>query len=524
MDTIGNGPQVKHFPFEASESRKTRLTSDLASVGEGVIVTDVNGRVEFINAAAERLIGIKSTEAQGRTLLQVLQLEEKYGDAVTGDLAELAFISESTVSLGKDLLLIPHNGHIIDVEGEICARKRGTFIVGAVVTFRDVSARKWEELQRREGEKMRAVSELAKAVAHSLNNCLTAVVGHTELLQNKYPESRSLRVHTDAIQQATQTMTLVARQLLALSRSEILTSAPTDMNEVLGDLAPRLRRALSTNVKLNVGLAPDLGRIFIDPGRMEQALLDLVRYAESRTHSGGTIDLSATKVVRGGDCRARHHKSFVRIAIHDTGPSLAATAAEELFEPRWCTNSTGSFNLGLYGVRNVVSASQGHLSVESEVRRGATFVLLFPCMDEEVPGAIAAEESPKSVTYATVLLVEDDDAIRILLRNSLEESGYQVIEARDGEEALLQAEMHEDEQIDLLISDVVMPNIDGPALARKLLATHSSTKILLISGCPKETAEVQHLVLCGAHYLVKPFSQRELLAEVERVLRGPRSQ
>jgi two-component system, cell cycle sensor histidine kinase and response regulator CckA len=501
---------------QALGSAATRLATTIQSAGDGVIVTDVEGRVEFLNLAAERITGTQSAEVAGQPLHVVLQLEERYGGPVKGDLVELAILSETTIALGKDLLLVSHDGKTTQVEGEISARIRSGSVTGAVVTFRDVTARNWDELQRREQEKMRLVGQLAGAIAHELNNLLTVIMGHSETLDNLYSELPPLRASTAAIQWATNGMAAVTRQLLTLSGRQVLQPTTVNLNTLLERSTPKLRSLVPAEIELVITLEPSLGAVFVDSTHMEQALFDLVRYSCDRMPTGGKLELSTANVATDVNCRSRHVRHYVQLTIADSGLSLKGIGTEELLQPSWNPDPGKPTGFGLLTVRGVVGAAKGHFSVESESGQGAKFVLLFPHL-EEASVTLSRPVEIETVAQPTILLVEDDHAIRILLRNSFEQKGYRVIEARDGAEAILQAELHE-KTIHLVITDVVMPIMDGPALARSLAITRPDIKVLLISGCPDKLADVQQLLQRGAHFLQKPFSQRELIARVEAIL------
>lgn len=497
------------------ETAIARLATTIQSAGDGVIVTDVQGRVEFLNRTAEFLLGIQSTAAEGRPLQHILRLEERSAGPIKGDLVELAIISESTITLGDDLILFPHSGEPKAVEGEISVRTGAGSASGTVVTFRDVTARNSHELQRREEQKMRAVGQLAGTVAHELNNLLTVIVGHSETLDELYPELTPLRSSTAAIQRAAGEIGAVTRQLLALSRREVLRPTAVNLNTLVEQSIPKLKSLLTAETELVISLEPQLGTVLVDPAQMDQALLDLVRHARDRMAADGKIELTTANVVVDENCRAHHLRRYVQLAIRDSGPSLKAVAIEKLFEPSWNGDPGRPSGLGLFTIKNVISAANGHFSVHSESGVGAKFVLLFPQAEQEI--SVTPAKATEGKSQPTVLLVEDDDAIRILLRNSLEKRAYHVIEARDGAEALLQADLHE-KPIHLLITDVVMPFMDGPTLVRNLAIQRPNTKILLISGCPNEVADIQELVQHGAHFVQKPFSQRELLTRVEAIL------
>jgi two-component system cell cycle sensor histidine kinase/response regulator CckA len=496
---------------EPKEYFETALAqvSALQSAGDGVIVTDTQGRIEFVNATAECLTGVPIEAAQGRPLHEVLRLEEKYGGTVLDNLVELAMISESTVDLGRDLVLVPHRGPTRQVDGEISVRTNSGSATGAVVTFRDVSARNWDELQRREEQKTHAVGQFAGYIAHELNNSLAVVLGHAELL-TRDSSAEPFRVHAAAIQKGANGIAALSRQLHALSRKEVLHPIAINLNHLLERSRLKLKSLVPSKIDLTFSLASGLGAILIDPVQMEQALVELVRHSSDRMPDGGNISIATGNVTIDDKHRARYLRRYVQLTIRDAGPALDGLAAEDLFQPSWNKELGRPSGLGLFTVRNMVSATHGHLSVESDSANGAQFVLLFPQVEVETRVTSAFQ------VHATVLLVEADDAIRILLNNSLEQRGYSVIEARDGEEALLQADLSE-EPVDLLITSVAMPHMDGLNLARRLLVTSPDTKVLLISGDREEG------IPDGAHHMSRPFSQRELLARVDLILNSSKT-
>jgi nitrogen-specific signal transduction histidine kinase/CheY-like chemotaxis protein len=492
-----------------------QLAATLQSAADGVIVTDIQGRIEFLNSTAECLTGIWNNAAQGRPLHEVLRLEEA-GGAVIDNLVELALISESSVAFGNDVLLASpsggsnHRGGAKRIDGEISVRTNSGSATGTVVTFRDNTIRDWEEQQRREEQKTRAIGQLAGSVAHQLNNSLTIVLGHCELLLRE-SNPGSVRTRAAAIQKAGNSIAALSRQLFALSRKDLLQPLAINLNHLLERSRAKLKSLIPAKIELTLSLESTLGMILVDPSQIEQAVTELVRYCAGRMPEGGRLEIATANITVDERHRARHLKRYVRLTIQDSGPRLNAEATEELFQPLWNKELGKPSGLGLFTVRNMISAARGHLSVESE-SAGAKFVLLFPHVEAEIATPSKFEQAATLEGQPTVLLVEDDDAIRILLNNSLEKQGYRVIEARDGSEALLQAEFYE-EPIHLLITDSTMPNMDGPTLARKIAISRPDTKVLLISGSPEEDVRPE-----GAHFLSKPFSQRELLACVERIL------
>ncbi len=495
------------------ETTFEQLAATLQSASDGVIVTDIHGRVEFLNSTAECLTGSRNNTSQGRPLHEVLRLEEAGGHAID-NLVELAMIAGSSVAFGNDVMLLNRFGGARRVDGEISVRTNGGCATGTVVTFRDNTVRDWEEQQRREEQKTRALGQLAGSVAHALNNSLTIVLGHSELL-SRDSNPQQVRIRAAAIQKAGESIAALSRQLMALSRKELLQPAAINLNHSLERSRAKLKSLIPSGVDLTLSLESKPGMILVDLSQMEQAIAELVRFCASRLGTAGRIEIATTDITVDERYRARHLKRYVRLTVEDSGPALGSTAVEELFQPSWNKELGRPSGLGLFTVRNMISATRGHLTVDSEAD-GARFVLLFPYVEAEISTSSMFQQAARLEGQPTVLLVEDDDAIRILLNNSLEKRGYRVIEARDGEEALLQAEFSE-EPIHLLITDAAMPNMGGQTLARKLCVSRPDTKVLLISGSPEE--DVLQGMDGTAHFLSKPFSQGELIARVDLILR-----
>jgi two-component system cell cycle sensor histidine kinase/response regulator CckA len=422
-------------------------------------------------------------------------------------------IAGSSVAFGNDVMLVSRFGGARRVDGEISVRTNAGCATGTVVTFRDSTVRDWEEQQRREEQKTRAIGQLAGSVAHALNNSLTIVLGHSELLsRDSNPEQ--VRVRAAAIQKAGESIAALSRQLMALSRKELLQPAAINLNHLLERSRAKLKSLIPSGINVTLTLESKPGTILVDPPQMDQTIAELVRFCAGRMGASGRIEIATTDITVDERYRARHLKRYVKLTVQDSGPALGSTAVEELFQPSWNKELGHPSGLGLFTVRNMISATRGHLTVDSEAD-GARFVLLFPHVEPEIAAPSPFQQAAKLEGQPTVLLVEDDDAIRILLNNSLEKRGFRVIEARDGEEALLQAEFYE-EPIHLLVTDAAMPNMDGPTLARNLAISRPETKVLLISGSPEE--DVLRGMGGGACFLSKPFTQGELIARVESIL------
>ena len=496
-----------------SESPEVLLASSLDSVGDAVIIAGLNGAVEFLNLAAKMLIGYGGQSPIGYPLDEVLKLEDQHSGRSVGNLVELAVVSGSALSLGEGLLLTTRGGHTLPVEGEVSARVSGGRTAGAVVTLRDLTARNREQTRRRERLYMQAIGQLSASVAHEINNLLTVVVGHSEILDRR-PLPAPAPANVRAIRQAADGIASVTRQLLSLSGREILLPGVVNLNAILAGAETRLRSVLPSNIDVVFDPGTDLTTVLIDAAKMEEALGDLVRYCRDRMPSGGTITIATRNVTAGPGSRARYANCYVEMTVVDEGPAFRGTAAEELFVLQAGGQQGRPFSVGLFTLRSLLIAASGHLYLENRPGTGGRIVLLFPQYKQDSPPSEPLDEPGTVPAAPTILLVEDDDAIRVLLTSSLEMQGYNVLEGRDGEEALMQVELF-DGKIDLLITDVAMPRMDGPTLARRLAPRCPETKVLLISGCVSDLDSIEQLVAQGAHYFQKPFSQWALLEWVE---------
>lgn len=484
-----------------------------------MIVTDLRGRVEFLNAAAERLTGFQGSTSEQRRLQDVLQIRESHGHPAGDDLVNLAIMKDGPLALGKDLAIVTASGETRQIEGEISVRLSAGVPTGTVVTLRDITARNWEERRTHEEQKLSAVSRLAGAVVHELKNLLAVVQEHSESLQNTYPHLVPLQDSTAGIRQAMTAVTTMTRQLQTLSGAEALRPKVVELNSLVERLPAVLKSILPVRVEVRLALEPAIGRIFADPAQIEQAITHLAQYCGGRIQKVGTLTISTARVVMEPGLWPRHLRRYVRLTMEDSGCSLRAQAVDEFLEPAWDANPSRPNGLGLFTVFNAIAAANGHFSIESESPSGAKFVMLFPEMEAGVFSP-DAEARPATLPMAgTILFVENNDAIRLLVRNAFEKRGYRVIEARDGNEAILQSRLHT-EAIDLLISDIAMPAMDGPTLARKLGALHPEMRVILISSRPIDPSAVSELAGTNTRFVRKPFTQRDLLTQAEGLLNG----
>ncbi|MGE5325419.1 MAG: PAS domain S-box protein [Deltaproteobacteria bacterium] len=392
----------------------------------------------------------------------------------------------------------------------------------------DITERKHLEEQLRQSQKMEAVGRLAGGVAHDFNNLLTIISGYSDLLLDTLAEKDRARAQVEEIKKAGVRAATLTRQLLAFSRSQVLAPQVLDLNSVVTNVHKMLRRLIGEDIDLVTILAEGLGSVRADPGQVEQVIVNLAVNARDAMPQGGKLTLE-TANVHLDDSYARTHVSlvpgeYVMLAVSDTGTGMDSKTQAHIFEPFFTTKEMGKgTGLGLATVYGIVKQSGGYIWVYSEPGRGATFKVYLPRVEKTAaaPGAGKAAVRPVQGNE-TVLLVEDEPALRSMVRNVLKSNGYQVLEARHGEDALVVCEMHRG-PIHLLLTDVVMPGMGGRALAEHLVSLYPGMKILYMSGYTDD-AIVHHGVLgSGMAFLQKPFTTESVVRKVREVLDAERS-
>jgi len=379
------------------------------------------------------------------------------------------------------------------------------------------------EEQLRQAQRMEALGRLAGGVAHDFNNLLTVVLANSDLLLRLGGASPVQQEGLVEIKQAVERGAALTRQLLAFSRKQVLEPRVLDLNAVVRGVETLLRRLIGEDLALTIRLATDLGLVRADAGQLEQVLLNLVVNARDAMASGGELCVETRNEELAAGA-ARDHGlaasgAFVVIVVRDTGCGMDAATLARVFEPFFTTKGpTRGTGLGLSTVYGIVRQSGGSVTVESEVGRGSTFTVLLP----RVWDAIAEGTAPGPVRRApggreTILLVEDDDAVRAGVQKLLVASGHSLLAARTGEEALALAAAHPG-RIDLLVTDTVLPGLTGPELAARLRATRPDTKVLHVSGYPEQAAAQLGAGADPVAFLAKPFSAEALLGKLRQLL------
>jgi two-component system, cell cycle sensor histidine kinase and response regulator CckA len=507
------------------ELRRSRedLVTTLQCMADGVITTDVAGHVTGMNPAAEALIGRSEEDAQGHALDELIRfVNQKTGEPVEHPVDKV-LRDGLRIGLANDTVLVAHDGRRTPIASSGAPlRDASGAIRGVVLVLRDMKQEHELTAQLQQAQKMEAIGRLAGGVAHDFNNLLTVISGYSELvLQNMTPD-HEFRTELEEIHHAGAQAASLTRQLLAFSRRQVLQPEVLDVNEIVGRMDRILRRLIGEDIDVVTRLRPKLDLVLADHGQIEQIIMNLVVNARDAMPSGGRLTLETANVTLDDTYVATHPDArsgpHVMIAVSDTGSGMDAETQARIFEPFFTTKERGKgTGLGLSTVYGIVKQSGGNVWVYSEVGRGTTFKLYFPRAEASTPlEQVPAGRAP-APTGQTILVVEDQPAVRALITSVLEKAGYRVVAAGDPDGAVSLCRQH-DGDIDLLLTDVVLPGADGRELARRVLALRPGVRVVYMSGYTDD-AIVHHGVLePGTAFIEKPITADMLLRKVREYL------
>jgi PAS domain S-box-containing protein len=396
-------------------------------------------------------------------------------------------------------------------------------VANAIENVRLLEQERESAEQLRQSQKLESVGRLAGGIAHDFNNMLTAINGYSELTLRRLKPDDPLRENVEEIKKAGERSAALTHQLLAFSRQQVLQSKVLDLNEIIIDTTTMLQRLIGEDILLNSVLNPELGRLEGDAGQLTQVLMNLVVNARDAMPDGGTLTIETTNVNVDEEFAAAHLPimpgPYVLLAITDTGIGIDEETQQHIFEPFYTTKEIGKgTGLGLATVYGIVKQSGGYIWVTSKPGKGSTFEIYLPRIEQEVwteSEAATAEYLPNGAE--TILIVEDEDLVRALTRQVLEECGYEIIEARNGVEALSIFEQP-DCKIDLLLTDVVMPQMGGRELAERVTRTHPNLRVLFTSGYTDDAAIRQDVIVPDTNFIQKPFTFDALAHKVRESL------
>ena len=504
-----------------------RYRTILESIEDGYFEVDIAGNFTFLNNTLCKTLGYSKDELMGMN-------NRQYMDKETSRRVYQAF--NRIYNTGEPLELF--NYKIIRKDGTTSFLETGVSLirnekserVGFRGIVRDITERKRAEGemaalqdQLRQSQKMEAIGKLAGGVAHDFNNLLTVIKGYSQLSLIEIKEGHPLKENIEEIKKAAEKAADLTRQLLALSRRQILDMKVLDLNTLLKDLDKMLRRVIGEDIELITLLTEDLGRVKVDPGQIEQVVMNLVVNARDAMPTGGKLTIETANVDLD-QAYARAHVAvtpgrFVMISVSDTGVGMTPEVRDRVFEPFFTTKEKGKgTGLGLSTVYGIVKQSGGNIWVYSEPGQGTTLKIYLPLVDEpieELREKVRIEEIPRG--HEIILIVEDDEAVRKLAVQILERQGYNALQAHQGDEALNICQQHKD-PIHLILTDVIMPEMSGRQLVDSLKQVRQDFKVLYTSGYT-DNAIAHHGVLeKGVNFIQKPFTFEGLARKVREVL------
>jgi PAS domain S-box-containing protein len=525
--------RVRELQHEVAERRKAEAESHrraqrllvqsaaLESAADAIAITDRDQLIQWVNPSFCSLMGYSFEELLGRDV-------EMFRTGRPEDTPQYRELT-TTVRAGEvwdgELLTRRRDGTPCLIAQTVTPVRIGKGpITHYVAVMRDVSNRHRLEEQLRRAQKMEAIGRLSGGVAHDFNNLLNVILGFGEMLVSRLQPSDPLRRYADEIMKAAKRGASLTRQLLAFSRQQVLQPKVVDLNATVADMGRMVSRLIGEDVELVTSLQPDLGSVVVDPGQIEQVIMNLAVNARDAMPRGGTLTIETANVDLT-EADVQEHEFRVRPGLYallrvcDTGSGMDAATLSHVFEPFFTTKPIDQgTGLGLATVYGIVKQSNGYIWVNSSVTQGTTFTIVLPRIASVVVEQAQADEGGSERSgRETILLVEDDESARGLWQETLEMLGYSTICARDGIEALEVAD-DDEVRIHLLLSDVVMPRLGGRELASRLRLRRPDLRVIFMSGYTADAILREGLAESEFAFLQKPFTAKQLSVKIKEAL------
>ena len=465
----------------------------------------------------------------GRTLVQTdIAKDSRFpGDLTDAAAGLLSGIMVPLITNGQVIGVMRMRSHRVGAYGpreQAILERLASQIAPAMENARLHEERVRAEEQLSHAQRMESVGRLAGGVAHDFNNLLTAIMGYTQLSLGETSDESNIGSHLREIQKATQRATNLTSQLLTFSRHQVIEPKVINLNDLIIDLDKMLRRLIGEDIELVTLPATDLDRVKVDRGQMEQVLMNLAVNARDAMPTGGKITVETANVIQDADYALRHPGAspgrLVMLSVSDTGTGIPEEVRDHIFEPFFTTKDIGKgTGLGLSTCYGIIQQSGGHIEVESEPSQGTSFKVYLPVTDENYEAQLTQVDTcilPQG--KETVLLAEDEPLVRSMVATVLRDRGYSVLETANGAEALGVVQKHDGEDIQLLLTDVVMPQMSGTELAEQIWATHPDIKVLFTSGYTGDSISSVNNYPKSSNFLPKPYLPEALVVKVREVL------
>jgi two-component system cell cycle sensor histidine kinase/response regulator CckA len=502
------------------------LNSILAGLAEGVVVTNQQGNFLLCNPEAQRLLGLNANALSVSNWVSLCGLYESDNKTpVTPGSDPLAQVISGAELTEAELCLRSHDSlrARVGVSATPLRDERG-HIIGGIGLLRDLTEHREMETQLSQAQRMDVVGRLAGGVAHDFNNLLSVIQGGGELLLRSLPANDPKRIELGHILNAAQRAALLTRQLLSFSRQTVVQPKTLQLNEVVRAIEPMLRRVISEHIEVVTRLSDDSGHIMIDAGQLEQVILNLTLNARDAMPNGGVLRIETTSMVnREREDPRRPVGDFVVLTIRDTGTGMGVETQRKLLEPPFTSEDLGKGSgLGLATVYGIVEQNSGHIRCEAAPERGTSFEIFFRRVQAHPPDVTVpiTRDEARSDGNGVILLVEDEDSVRRVAAAILRNRGYTVLEARRPSDAI-QICTRAQHPIDLLLTDVVMPESSGPQLAAELTLRQPNMGVMYMSGYSGDNALMGKALRDGITFLQKPFTPALLTEAVSEALTRP---
>lgn len=504
-----------------AEVERERLLTAIEQAAEAIIITDADGHIQYTNPAFENLTGYHLDEVLGRT--PAILKSGKQDDVFYRNLWET--IKDGRVWRSRITNKRKDGGEFIEEATISPVRDESGRIAHYVAVKRDITREIHTQQQLLQAQKMETVGKLAGGIAHDFNNLLTIINGYSQLLLDRLGDNDSIRADVEAILQSGLRASALTGQLLSFSRKQVLQSALLDFNRLIEELKPLLIRLVSEDIELRFDLSPTPCTVYADASLMEQVILNLVVNSRDAMPHGGSITIQTRASIlpdsTGDPTASALEGRYLQMSVSDTGSGMNEETRLRVFEPFFTTKAEGKgTGLGLPTAQGIVLQSGGQVTVESQVGRGTTFTVYLPLRDEPAEEPERIEQMFALQGRETILLAEDLAPLRELVENVLHAHGYKVLSAANAEEALAFAEA-EDIHIDLLLTDLVMPGMNGLELARRIAATHPGLKTLYMTGYGIDVVTAYGISSSSLNLIQKPFTPQQLTHQVRSTLGPP---
>jgi len=520
FDAEGRLTALEGYIGDVTEHRRTeaqlRLQSAaLESAANAIVITNRKGEIIWVNSAFVELTGYSAAETVGHT-----------PSILKSGKHDAGFYSEMwrTVSAGNvwrgEIINRRKDGRLYTERMIITPVRDALGSIGHFVAIKeDITEHRRLQEQFLQAQKMEAVGRLAGGVAHDFNNMLTAIMGYSELMLRDLKEDSPLRRNASEIERAAYRAAKLTRQLLAFSRKQVLQPKVLDLNQVFANMEKMLRRLVPENIELRNQPERSLGRVKADPSQIEQVILNLVINARDAMPQGGTLTVTTANVTLAEPRNELPAGEYVMLAVTDSGAGISEEAQQHLFEPFFTTKAQNEgTGLGLATCYGIVKQSGGDILVETAPGRGSTFRVCLPREMASAPQPPGRDQVAMPTGSEHILLVEDEEAVRDLAEIVLKDLGYKVTVARNGLEALHAANQLNGGKLDLLLTDMVMPHMDGRDLAEALWARRPTLRVLFCSGYTQEAIVQNGSLGTGVAFLQKPYTTGTLARKVREVL------